>query len=407
MTTCIVCGSTDVRVFLDLGRMPLANKFLSEEELALPEPTYPLRVGFCMRCTHVQLMEHVPPSAMFDDYLYISGMSDTLREHLHDLASIVVSRRGLGADDLVVDIGSNDGTLLSGFRRLGTRTLGVDPAKNLASIAAQKGIETHTGYFGLNTAEEIVGRQGPASAITTTNTFPHIPDLGDLIRGVDRLLKPGGVLVIEAHYLLDLLEQGAFDTVYHEHVSYWAIDPMRTLLEAYGMAIVSVERLPIHHGQVRVFVQRDGEGRPDGSVEAALAAEEAAGLRGFATFQAFARRTEKIRDDLRRELASVRSRGERVAAYGAPAKGSTLVTFLGLDRETIPYIADRSPLKQGRYTPGAHIPIVDPRRILEDRPDYLLLLAWNFADEIMGQQAEFRRRGGRFIVPLPEVHVVH
>lgn len=407
MTTCIVCRSTDVRLFLDLGRMPLANKFLAEDDLAAPEPTYPLRVGRCARCTHVQLMEHVPPPAMFDDYLYVSGMSETLRAHLDDLASIVVSRRRLGPSDLVVDVGSNDGTLLHGFRQQGVRTLGVDPAKNLAHIAAEKGVETFTGYFGLQTAEEIVRRTGLASAVTTTNTFPHIPDLSDLLRGVDRLLTPGGVFVIEAHYLLDLLEQGAFDTVYHEHVSYWALRPMQTLFREHGFVPVSAERLPIHHGQIRVFVQRRGEGEPDGSVAATLAAERDAGVDTLETMQMFARRTEKIRDDLRRELAVIRSRGDRVAAYGAPAKGSTLVCYLGLDCETIPYIADRSPLKQGRYTPGAHIPIVDPRLILEDRPDYLLLLAWNFADEIMEQQAEFRRRGGRFIVPLPEVHVVH
>lgn len=407
MTECIVCRSNDVRLFLDLGRMPLANKFLSADELGTPEPDYPLRVGWCSRCTHVQLMEHVPPPAMFDDYLYISGMSETLRGHLHDLARVVTARRALDSSDLVVDIGSNDGTLLQGFRELGVRTLGVDPAKNLARIAAEKGVETHTGYFGVAAADEIVRGHGKASAITTTNTFPHIPDLTDLLRGVDRLLEPGGVFVIEAHYLPDLLEQGAFDTVYHEHVSYWALGPMSTLFEAHGLVPVSAERLPIHHGQIRVVVQRKGEGTPDPSIERVLEAERAAGVSSFETLRAFARRTEQIRDDLRRELAALRSRGELVAAYGAPAKGSTLVCYLGLDRATIPWIADRSPLKQGRYTPGAHIPIVEPRTILDDRPDYLLLLAWNFADEIMDQQAEFRRRGGRFIVPLPVVHVVH
>jgi SAM-dependent methyltransferase len=407
MTSCIACRSAGVRQFLDLGRMPLANRFLTEAELALPEPTYPLRVGWCPRCTHVQLMEHVPPPAMFDEYLYMSGMSDTLRAHLHALASVVVERYTLGADDLVVDVGSNDGTLLLGFRHAGVRTLGVDPARNLAGIAADRGIETHVGYFGARTAEEIVRRKGPAAVITATNTFPHVPDLDDLIRGVDRLLRPGGVFVIEAHYLLDLLEQNAFDTVYHEHVSYWALRPMKALFQAHGMVIVHAERLPIHHGQIRVFVQRAAEGHPDATVDDALAAEEAAGIGRIEALEAFATRTEAVRDELRRALADISARAERVAAYGAPAKGSTLVCYLGLDRRSIPYIADRSPLKQGRYTPGAHIPIVHPRRILEDRPDYLLLLAWNFADEIIEQQAEFHDRGGRFILPLPHVHVVH
>lgn len=397
-----------MRLFLDLGKLPLANKFLSESELGLatPERTYPLRVGFCSICSHVQLMERVPPAAMFDDYLYISGMSTTLRAHLHDLAAIVVQRRNLGSSDLVVDIGSNDGTLLSGFKQLGTRTLGVDPAQNLAARAAEAGVETFTAFFGARTAEQIAQRWGKASAITMTNTFPHIPDLDDLLSGIDRLLAPGGVFVIEAHYLLDLLNQGAFDTVYHEHVSFWAAGPMRRLLRAHGMDIMTVERLPIHHGQVRVFVQRATEGQPDESLAAALAVEAEAGLDRFETFAAFARRAYQIRDDVRSTLAGLRAQGKRVAGYGAPAKGSTLLSFLRLSSEDIPYIADRSPLKQGRYVPGVRIPIVDPQHILDDRPDFLLLLAWNFADEIMGEQAEFRRRGGAFIIPLPEVHVV-
>jgi SAM-dependent methyltransferase len=406
MTTCIVCGSTDVKLFLDLGVVPLANKFLSAAELSAPEPTYPLRVGFCTRCTHVQLMDPVPPPAMFEDYLYISGTSSTLREHLHDLAAIVVERRGLGPHDLVVDVGSNDGTLLSGFREHGVRTLGVDPARNLAAIAAKAGVETYTGFFGAQTAQELVQRVGQAAVITMTNTFPHIPDLADLMAGVEHLLRPGGTLVIEAHYLMDLLTQGAFDTIYHEHVSFWGLGPMQRLFRAHGMQIVSVERLPLHHGQVRVFVQRTGERAQEPSVERAVAAERAAGLDRFETFEAFAKRAYQIRLDLKAKLAEIRAKGKRIAAYGAPAKGSTLISFLGLDPTDIPYIADRSPLKQGRFVPGAHIPIVDPSRILEDRPDYLLLLAWNFADEIMAQQVEFRRAGGAFVVPLPEVHVV-
>lgn len=409
MTECVVCHGKKVRLFLDLGELPLANKFLSESELkqAAPEPTYPLRVGFCSDCTHVQLMERVPPVAMFDDYLYISGMSTTLRAHLQDLASVVVKRRKLGPSDLVVDIGSNDGTLLAGFRQLGTRVLGVDPARNLAARAAEAGVETFTAFFGASTAQQVVQRSGKASAITMTNTFPHIPDLDDLLAGIDRLLAPGGAFVIEAHYLLDLLDQGAFDTVYHEHVSFWAVGPMRRLFRAHGMDIMTVERLPIHHGQVRVFVQRTGDGQPDGSVSAALKVEAEAGLDRFETFVTFARRAYQTRDDVKSMLANLRGQNKRVAGYGAPAKGSTLLSFLHLTTEDIPYIADRSPLKQGRYVPGVRIPIVDPQHIVDDRPDFLLLLAWNFADEIMQEQSEFRRRGGAFIVPLPDVHIVH
>lgn len=393
-------------MFLDLGTSALANKFLAPEELSGPEPSYPLRVGFCHDCGHVQLTEAVPPAAMFEDYLYISSMSDTLTAHLNSLADVVTAWRGLTASDLVVDIGCNDGTLLSGFKRHGVRVLGVDPARNLAPLAGQRGVEVKTAFFGARTAEEILKSHGPARAMTATNAFPHIPDLDDFVRGIATLLAPDGVFAIEAHYLIDMLEQGAFDTIYHEHVSYWALTPMVRLFERFGLHVVHVERLPIHHGQLRVFVQRRDQGSPDATVVERLAAERAAGIPGLAPLRAFAEATCRIRDDLQRFLGEVRAAGKRVAGYGAPAKGNTLLTFLGLGPAQIDWIADRSPLKQGRVTPGTHIPVVPPERILAEQPDYLLLLAWNFADEILAQQDEYRRRGGKFILPVPEVRVV-
>ena len=232
-TRCIVCGNTQVEQFLDLGSTPLANKFLSQEKLSQPEPSYPLRVGFCHNCHHVELTEAVPPSAMFDDYLYISSASDTLKAHLFDLSDIVSQRYYLDSKDLVIDIGCNDGTLLSGFKRHGVKTLGVDPAQNLAVFTEKLGIPRHVGFFNSSSAKEIAKKYGPASAITATNTFPHIPELQDFIRGLDAALAPDGVFVIEAHYLIDILDQGAFDTIYHEHVSYWALGPMRRLFEAH------------------------------------------------------------------------------------------------------------------------------------------------------------------------------
>jgi predicted TPR repeat methyltransferase len=406
-TTCLVCAGTDVELFLDLGETTLANKFLDESELAAGgEPSFPLRVGFCHTCRHVQLMEIVPPAAMFEDYLYISGASDTLRAHLDELAKVMVDRHSLGADDLVIDIGSNDSSLLESFHQYGTRTLGVDPAKNLTQFAEQKGIDRYTGFFGYDTAGEIVEKWGQASLVTATNTFPHIPALADFVSGIDRVLVPGGRFVIEAHYLADILDQGAYDTVYHEHVSYWALGPMIELFGRHGMEVTRVERLPIHHGQLRATVMRKGEGTVDSSVVELLAAEKAAGFDDLATFSRFADHVAASKRELLATMADLNEQGKTVAAYGAPAKGNTLLSYLELGPESVMYIADRSALKQGRYTPGTHIPVVGPEKLLEDQPAYVLLLAWNFEDEVLAQQAEYRERGGKFIVPVPNVRIV-
>jgi hypothetical protein len=403
---CIVCGSAEVEPFLYLGQMALANKFLTPEELSRDESRLDLTVGFCRECAHVQLTKHVPPPDMFEDYLYVSSASDTLKDHLWDLSDVVVERCGLGEGDLVIDIGANDGTLLKGFRRHGVQALGVDPARNLAELYRDPEIARYTGFFNSRSAVEIVEQFPPASAITATNTFPHIPALRDFVRGIDVALAPGGSFVIEAHYLMDIYEQLAFDTVYHEHVSYWALGPMTRLFEAQGMEVTHAERLPLHHGQLRVFVQRKGEGTVDPSVQRLIEAERAAGLDRIETWQEFARRTHRLKEDLHRTLAELRADGNRVVGYGAPAKGNTLLAFLGLGPSELEYIVDRSPLKQGLFTPGTHIPVVPTERLLEDQPEYVLLLAWNFAEEVMGQQSDYRRNGGRFILPVPEVKLV-
>jgi SAM-dependent methyltransferase len=403
---CIVCGAETLEQFLDLGSTALANKFLTQEELSTAELTYPLRIGFCHGCGHVQLMEAVPPPAMFEDYLYLSSASDTLKDHLYDLSDLLVNRYHLGVEDLVIDIGCNDGTLLSGFHRHGVKTLGVDPAENLAALTRGKGIERYVGFFNSETAKYIVKKWGQASVITATNTFPHIPELSDFVAGIKIALAPGGVFVIEAHYLVDLLAQGAFDTIYHEHVSYWALKPMMTLFEKNGMCIVHAERLPLHHGQLRVAVQRQGEGQVQASVMEILAMEQAQGIDRFETYQQFAQKTGQIKQDLQRTLKTFRKQEKRVVGYGAPAKGNTLLTFLEIGPELVAYIADLSPLKQGRYTPGTHIPVVSPERLLVDQPNYVLLLAWNFADEVLAQQREYRNRGGKFIIPVPKVQII-
>lgn len=403
---CIACGASTVEPFLDLGQMALANKFLHHADLARAEPHFALDVGFCLACSHVQLNRHVPPREMFEDYLYVSSASDTLKAHLLDLSDVVAERCSLGEGDLVVDVGANDGTLLKAFRRHGVTALGVDPARNLAELYDDPQIVRYTRFFDSSSALEIRKEHGQAAVVTATNTLPHIAAPRDFARAVDCLLAPGGSLVIEAHYLSDLLEQCAFDTIYHEHVSYWALGPMARMFEEHGMRVVDVERLPVHHGQLRIFVQRAGEGEVAPSVESLLAAELSAGLDRIETLRDFAERTLRLKEDLRRTLARLRAEGKRVVGYGASAKGNTLLGFLELGPEDIDYIADCSPLKQGLYTPGTHIPVVAPERLLEDQPDYVVLLAWNLADEVLEQQSEYRRRGGKFILPVPEVRTL-
>lgn len=407
MASCLVCSEPDVETFLDLGSTALANKFPSAGDLSRAEPRFPLRVGFCHGCGHVQLVERVPPAAMFTDYLYVSSASDTLRAHFDDLAATLTDRHGLADGGLVVDIGCNDASLLCCFRDRCARTLGVDPAENLAEFSRDTGIERYRGFFGADTAGDIADRWGRAALVTATNTFPHIPDLSGFVSGLDAVLAPGGAFVLEAHYLVDLLDQLAFDTVYHEHVSYWALGPMVRLFADHGMEVVRAERLPIHHGQLRATVMRRGEGEVDRSVNEVLAAEKQLGIDRFDTWRTFAERVGRLKTEVVDCLDGLKGEGHRLAGYGAPAKGSTLLEFFGVGPETLDFIADRSPLKQGRYTPGSHIPIVAPERLLEDpSPDHVLLLAWNFEDEILAQQAEFRRRGGKFILPVPEVRIV-
>ncbi len=403
---CIVCGSKSVELFLDLGETPLANKFLKKDHLSKPEPTFPLRVGLCAECKHVQLLDGVPPAAMFEDYLYISSASDVLKAHLHDLSDVVTQRCQLGAKDLVIDVGCNDGTLLSGFQRHGVRVLGVDPAKNLVNFTAEKGIDRYVGFFSSSSAKEIVAKYGHAKVITATNTFPHIPALRDFAQGLQTALAPGGAFVVEAHSLFDMLDQVAFDTIYHEHISYWALAPMIRLFEEHGMEVISAERLPLHHGQLRVFVQRRGEGKVQSSVGEILELEKKHGLDRMETYKKFASNVEGIKKDLTRTISDLRAQEKKVVGYGAPAKGNTLLCYLQLGPDKIDYIADKSKLKQGLFTPGMHVPVVSPERLLQDQPDYLLVLAWNFLDEIIEQQSEYKKRGGKFIVPVPKVKIV-
>jgi len=395
-----------VETFLDLGKTGLANSFILPKEKNKPELKYPLRAGYCLVCHHVQLMDKVLPERMFENYLYMSSASSTLTRHLKELAEYIVENFNVTSDDLVVDVGCNDGALLKGFADLKVPALGIEPAHNLARTTQSAGLDVLNTYFSETSAKLIRTSKGPASIIVLTNVFPHLADLNDFMLGVSALLDDNGTLIIEAHYLRDLLDHLAFDTVYHEHVSYWSLTPAVALFEKFDLEVVDVKRLPIHHGQLRMIIKRKGTAKPTEAVKLMLQEEAASGMQQISTYHAFAGRVEVLKKQLQETLNELTKLGKRVAAYGAPAKGSTLLNYFDIQPDQIAYVADRNELKQGRLTPGTHIPIVHPQTILEDQPDYLLLLAWNFADEIIKQQSIFRERGGQFILPLPEVQIV-
>ena len=401
---CLVCGAATCEPFLDLGSTALANQL--PERITDWQPRFPLRVCACPDCRHVQLADIVPPEAMFTEYLYVSSASTTLSAHFVELAAAAHRRAALTPADLAVDIGSNDGSLLAAIMARGARVRGVDPAANLAGLARERGVETDVAYFDASTAGRLRERHGPARLIAATNSFPHIPRLHSYLDGIEQLLASDGIFVIEAHYLADLVEHNAFDTIYHEHVSYWSLGPLERLLARHSLEVFDVERLPIHHGQLRVWIARRGTSQILPSVKRLRAEEENTRLGHPDTLDAFAGRVQALRQEIAAAVSGLRAAGVTVAGYGAPAKASTLLDYCGLGPREIAWIADRNPLKQGRLTPGTGIPIVSPDRIASDKPGVLVLFAWNFAGEIMTQLDEYRRAGGRFLIPVPCARLV-
>ncbi len=387
---------------LDLGRQPLANSFIAPEALQRPEARYPLELCRCATCGHVQLSLTVPPETMFREYLYVSGTSDTIPVHFAAYAK-EIAERYVPPKGLVVEIGSNDGTLLRAFDRGTVRVLGVEPARNIATIANAAGIPTLAEFFSEPIAERIAAEHGQASAVIGNNVVAHIDDLHGLLRGIRVLLAPAGVLVVEFPYIVDLLERRAYDTIYHEHLSYFSVAAIVRIVSEYALEVVDVRRSSIHGGSIRVFVAAKGERRPE--VDQLMALERSMRLAEGDPLVGLADAVCRQRDELRALLSAVRST-RRLAGYGAPAKGNTLLNYCGIDASMLEFIVDRSPLKQGLLTPGSHIPVEPPARLLESGIRDTLLLAWNFADEILRQQRAYRARGGHFIVPIPTPLVV-
>lgn len=403
---CRSCGHAPLRLILDLGNQPLANNLLTPADLGRPEPRFPLRLAVCEACWLLQITEVVPPVSLFSEYLYFSSFSDAMLRHAAEAVGQHRRDFDLGPRSLVIEVASNDGYLLRNFVAAGIPCLGIEPARNIAEVARHKGIETMDRFFGRALAEELatVGRK--ADLILGNNVFAHAPDTNDFVGGLAALLKPEGRVALEFPYACDFVEHVEFDTVYHEHVFYFTLTALQPLFARHGLEFIAVCRLPIHGGSVRLYAAHRGRHRVDSSVGRLLAEEQAKGVSSFQYYQHFAERACGIRDDLCRLLGELKAAGKSIAAYGASAKGSTLLNFCGLGAETLDFVADRSTAKQGRLTPGTHLPIVPAETLAARRPDYALLLTWNFADEILAQQSDYRSAGGKFILPIPEVRIV-
>jgi SAM-dependent methyltransferase len=398
---CRSCGAPLRSSVVDLGLQPLANSLLTAEEVERPEARYPLHPYVCDRCWLMQVEAVAAPEEIFSDYSYFSSYSDSWLEHARRYADAMVERLGLGPESLVVEVASNDGYLLRNFVPRGIPVLGVEPAANVAKAAVAIGVPTEVAFFGRETAERLRSRGLRAHLLVANNVLAHVPDVNDFVAGLARMLAPGGTLTAEFHYVLRLLEEREFDTIYHEHHSYLSLTSARTILGRHGLTVVDVEEIPTHGGSLRIYATLQGvEGT---SVRELLEREQAAGLTGLPAYERLGVQAEAVKRDLLAFLDEARAEGRQVAAYGAPAKGNTLLNYCGISTDLVAFTVDRSPHKQGRFLPGSHLPIHPPDRIFETRPDYVLLLPWNLKDEIVEQMSAVREWGGRFVVPIPEV----
>jgi hypothetical protein len=406
-TSCRACGGQSLARVLDLGAQPLANAFLHSEAEFASEQRFPLELYHCAECGLAQLVHVVDPEVLFREYVYVTGTSDTIAHHNAGYAKTVVDLLGLSANDLVVEVASNDGSLLSCFARHGVPTLGVEPARNIAALARARGVETVNEFFDSRTAARVRAQYGPARAVIGNNVLAHVDEAADFLAGAASLLAPGGLVIVEVPYSAEMIERLEYDTIYHEHLCYFSVGALLRLCEAAGLTVQRIDRVPVHGGSIRVYAARQfEEPRHAREVLALAESERASGLTDTARIQRFAREVASGRDALRGLLSRLRDEGKRLAAYGAPAKGNTLLNYCGIGTDLIPYTVDKSPHKVGLLTPGMHIPVLPVDAIGERKPDHLLVLAWNFADEIIAQQAAFRERGGRFIVPIPTPVIV-
>ncbi|EKD87572.1 MAG: hypothetical protein ACD_36C00018G0001 [uncultured bacterium] len=406
-TTCRACKNTKLTKVLSLGPTPLANAFLTKEMLDKEEMFYPLDVYFCQNCHFLQLGHVVRPEILFKNYVYVSSTSPVFVEHFHDFAHDLIQRFDLDQKSLVVDIGSNDGILLKPLKEHNLRTLGIEPAQNIAARANKDGIKTIAKFFTTALARSIGKAYGQASVVTANNVFAHIDNLDEVIEGTKILLKKNGVFVVEAPYLVDFLTKNYFDLVYHEHLSYLSVKPLQTLFHRFDMEIFDVQKVPVHGGSIRVFVKGKGAAyKQTARLSHFLKLEKRMRLDRVETYFTYADKVRINKTKLIALLTKLKHQGKSIAGYGAPAKGNTLLNYFGIGTDYINYIIDDSPYKQGLYSPGKHIPVVASAMLAKQKPDYLLLLAWNFAKPIMEKLQDYQHQGGKFIVPVPRPKTV-
>jgi SAM-dependent methyltransferase len=405
--TCRLCESNSLSEVLQLKATPPANAFVDAAACNLPQPTFPLDVFFCDDCAHVQLLDVVDPSLLFENYVYVSGTSPVFVQHFERYSKAIIDEYSISPGELVIDIGSNDGTLLMFFKDFGCQVLGVDPAREIARTATENGIETLPEFFDQKLADGIKADYGPAKVVTANNMFAHADNLGEILDGIRSLLTEDGIFVFEVSYLVDVFEKTLFDTIYHEHLSYHSVKPLQQFLEAHGMRLIDTQRLDTHGGSIRCVTCRSGAAhavRP--SVDEAISNESRLGLHEAEILRSYAEQIDTLSNELSQLLNRLKSEGKSIAAYGAPAKATTLMYHFGLGPEFIDFIVDDSPLKQGLYSPGMHIPVLPSEEIAARKPDYLLLLAWNFAQPIIRNNRDFLETGGKFIIPIPNVEIV-
>jgi hypothetical protein len=405
---CRFCGSALQNTLVDLGMSPLCESYLSADQLNKMEPFYPLHVRVCYQCFLVQVDEYVSPDHIFTEYAYFSSFSDTWLKHAAEYVDMIVGRLSLGKASLAVELASNDGYLLQNFVKIGVPALGVEPAVNVAKVAIEKGVPTLVKFFGRETAKEMVAARKQADLVIGNNVLAQVPDLNDFVGGVRIVLKPQGVATLEFPHLMKMMEENQYDTIYHEHFSYFSFIAVEKIFAAHDLTLFDVDELPTHGGSIRIYARRREDAtKPVGNRVVELRNRElSAGFDCMETYSTFGEKVKESKRSLMHFLIQAKRSGKRVAGYGAPGKGNTLLNYCGIRTDFLDFTVDRNPYKQGKFLPGTHIPIFPPEKIIETKPDYVLILPWNFKDEIIKQMAVIREWGGKFVVPIPTVKII-